>query len=105
MTSVQAINTSNVQYVIQTQQEDKNIFEGIMWGVNGIQNLVAALTAGGSALALDVLGVAAISGSSPNNAIAGAVGLAALNVLAYYIVKGECSIASKSFTHMKNTIW
>lgn len=98
----------NIQYIYPVQiapQEDKNFFEGLMWGVTGIQSAIQGIASVGAALTLDAMALGALSfAEKPGQTLVGAVGLAALNCLAYYIIKAEFSIASKSFTHMKNTI-
>lgn len=93
--------------------EEKNFIEGVMWGLNGIQNAVAGVVTAGSIIMLDTAALAATSQSKPSEAIAGSDGseaiaglvlLTALHVLAFYVAKAEFAIAGKSFTHAKNTI-
>lgn len=108
MSSIQAVGEPNVQYMVLPQQqqlkEERNFIEGVMWGVNGVSNVSAGAATIGGTLLLDGLAIGVASVTPPHVAFAGLVGLTALNVLAFYVAKAEISIASKSFTHMINTI-
>ena len=106
--AVQAVQTVQpvqpVQYVVipAQEKEDKNFIEGLMWAGNGITNAVGGLGIAGSTIALNAVFIGTVA--HPVDVVAGLVAVAALNVLAYYVVKAEFSIAGKSFTHMANTI-
>lgn len=103
---VNTVQAPAVHYIPVPVREETNFIEGLMWGANGIHNAIAgvALTAGVVLMDAGALGTIASNVLRPNEVVAGAVVLAAANVLAYYVAKAEFSIASKSFTHMANTI-
>ncbi len=105
-------HSQGIIYVQQpVKEEGKNLIEGALWGVNGLVNIGAAIASIAGLAALDSMAFGAFvaanaSGAMPPEAlVASSVGLAALNVLGYYVVKAEASIAGKSFTHMLNTIY
>lgn len=106
MSSIQAFNP-NVQYQVipAMPAEEKNLIEGVMWGVNGVINLSLGIGTVAGTLTIDTMALGLATISPPELVLTGAIGLAALNVLALYVTKAEISIASKSFKHMQNTIF
>lgn len=106
MSTIPASNDQNIRYVMQvpTEKEEKNFLEGVIWGLNGIHNIAGAVFVLGGTLTMDTAAIGVATVVDPGTALVGAVGLAAANVFAYYLIKAELSIAGKSFTHMSNTI-
>lgn len=65
-TNIQAVNPQNIQYLVQIpEKEEKNFIEGIMWGVNGVQNVAGAIAVVGGTVMLDAAAMGLVSvGSS-----------------------------------------
>ena len=95
----------------QKTEENKSLIEGVLWGVNGVANIIAAIGTVGGVAVLDTMAFGAATAAnsvdalSPETLMLGTVGLGALNLLGYNIARAECSVAGKAFTHMSKTLF